>query len=353
MRRTLLLFAPLLCAAALLAPLHAAGRADEVRPLWVRRASLESEDAIRRMVSSASTAGFNTLFVQAIDDAVVAAPGFDPIGETIAQAHMAGLRVHAWIDVARVAAPGELPFARTHVIYQHPEWLMVPRTIAAELLAIDAHNPDYLGRLARWTRSNIDRADGLYISPLQPDAVTHIAGAVRDLVRRYPVDGVYFDHLQFPAIDFDYSTKSVAAFRDSLRGQLSLTERQRIDEMEAIDPFAYPNELPDQWRLFRQSQLTALVARLRSTVRDALPTAIVSAAVTSDPSIAERDHLQDWRTWVDNDFLDALCPIVAGGDATKVAAQVDQVAAFAAGRPVWVPVTNPAAGLARLANRVP
>jgi|SRR5437762_1373711 len=354
MRRTLFLLAPLLCAvAAALPPLHAAGSGGQVRALWVRRASLESEDAIRRMVASASAAGFNTLFVQAADDAEAAAQGLDPIGETILQAHAAGMRVHAWIDVARVTAPGELPFARTHVVYQHPEWLMVPRTIAAELLAIDAHNPDYLGRLARWTRSNTDRADGLYISPLQPDATAYIAEAVRDLVRRYAVDGVYFDHVQYPAIDFDYSAKSMAAFRDFLQGQLPFTERQRIDAIEAIDPFAYPNELPEEWRLFRQSQLTALVARLRTTVKAARPEAIVSAAVTSDASIAERDHLQDWRTWVDNDFLDALCPIVAGNDATKVAAQVSEIVLFAAGRPVWVPITNPLAALARVANRVP
>src|ERR1041384_1090052 len=187
MRRTLLLLAPLLCACAAVLPLHAADSGDAMRALWVRHTSIESEDAIRRMVASASTAGFNTLFVQAQDDAMEAVSGFDPIGETIAQAHAAGLRVHAWIDVARVTAPGELPFGRTHVVYQHPEWLMVPRTIAAELLAIDTHNPDYLGRLARWTRANTDRADGLYVSPTQSDAAAYVAEIVRALAPRAPV----------------------------------------------------------------------------------------------------------------------------------------------------------------------
>src|SRR5262245_59397215 len=73
---------------AALQPAHAAGSSDEVRGLWVRRASLESEDAIRKMVASAATAGFNTLFVQATE-AAAAAVAFDPIGETIAQAHAA------------------------------------------------------------------------------------------------------------------------------------------------------------------------------------------------------------------------------------------------------------------------
>lgn len=353
MRRFLLFLALVVCALVPVLPqLYAAESADTVRPLWVRRASLQSEEAIRRFVTSASNAGFNTLFVQAIDDDAAAAQ-FDPIAETVAQAHVAGMRVHAWIDVARVTAPGELPFARTHVVYQHPEWLMIPRALAAELLAVDVHSPDYLGRLARWTRGNTDRADGLYVSPTQSDAAAYLAEVVRGLAARYPFDGVYFDHVEYPATDFDYSVKSLAAFRDAMRTQLALAERQRIDAMEAIDPFAYPNELAEEWRLFRQSQLTALVARIRTAVKAVRPDAIVSAAVTSDPAIAERDHLQDWRTWVDNGFLDALCPIVGGGDAAKVAAQLSEIAAYAGGRPVWVPVTTTPAGFARIANRVP
>jgi uncharacterized lipoprotein YddW (UPF0748 family) len=352
MRRFFFSCALIFCAlVAMLPALRAAEPADAVRPLWVRRASLVSEDAIRRFVTSASTAGFNTLFVQAIDDEAAAAQ-FDPIAETLAQAHTVGMRVHAWIDVARVTAPGELPFARTHVVYQHPEWLMVPRALAAELLAVDVHSPDYLGRLARWTRGNTDRVDGLYVSPTQSEAATYLAEIVRALAARYAFDGVYFDHVQYPATDFDYSGKAISAFRDAMRPQLPLAERQRIDAMEAIDPFAYPNELADQWRLFRQSQLTALVARLRSAVKAVRPDAIVSAAVTSDPSVAEHDHLQDWRTWVDNGFLDALCPIVATGDAARLDAQLSEIAAFASGRPVWVPVTTTPA-FARIANRVP
>ena len=342
--------APLLCglmvALAAFMPARAAGRSDEVRALWVRRASLESADAIRRMVASASTAGFNALFVQAIDDAAAGAAAFDPLGETIAQAHAAGLRVHAWVDVARVAAPGELPFARDHVVYQHPEWLMVPRVIAAELLAIDARSPDYLGRLARWTRTNADRIDGLYISPVQPEAASHVAGVVRDLARRYALDGVYLDHVQFPTADFDFGAKSIAAFRSFMRGELPLPERQRIDAIEEIDPFAYPNELPDQWRLFRQSQLTALIARLRTTVKEARPAALVSAAVTPDADVAARDNLQDWRTWLDNGFLDALCPMASGVDAVQMEARLAQVHALAGDKPVWAGI-----GANRLSQR--
>jgi uncharacterized lipoprotein YddW (UPF0748 family) len=325
---------------------RAAGANDEMRALWVRRTSLASEESIRRMVTSASTAGFNTLFVQIADDIATVPQVFDPIAETVAQAHTAGMRVHAWLDVARVAPPGELPFARDHVIYQHPEWLMVPRAIAAELLPIDVHSPDYVGRLVRWTRTNTDRIDGLYLSPVLPEAASYLAEVVRDVVRRYPIDGVYLDHVSYPAADFDYGVRSIAAFRDFMRGQLQLTERQRIDSIQAIDPFAYPNELPDEWRSFRLAQLTALVARLRSTAKSLRPAVVVSAAVTADPGSAERDNLQDWRTWAANGFIDALCPMVTGTDVGQVASQLSQLQTLAAGRPFWVGI-----GANRLSQR--
>jgi uncharacterized lipoprotein YddW (UPF0748 family) len=345
LRRTLIALLLCLVFAALAThrSMRAAGATEEMRALWVRQTSLESEESIRRMVTSAATSGFNTLFVQVANEISAAAQTFDPIAEAINQAHAAGLRVHAWLDVVRVAPAGELPFARDHVIYQHPEWLMVPRAIAAELLPVDVHSPDYVGRLVRWTRTSTDRIDGLYLSPAVPEAASYLAEAVRDIVSRYSLDGVYLDHVRYPAADFDYGVRSIAAFRDFMRGQLGLTERQPIESIQALDPFAYPNELPDQWRSFRRAQLTALVARLRSTVKSVRPEAIVSVAVTSDSESAERDNLQDWRTWAANEFIDALCPMVTGAD---VATQLSQFGALAAGRPFWAGI-----GANRLSQR--
>jgi uncharacterized lipoprotein YddW (UPF0748 family) len=345
LRRTLIALLLCLVFAALAThrSMRAAGATEEMRALWVRQTSLESEESIRRMVTSAATSGFNTLFVQVANEISAAAQTFDPIAEAINQAHAAGLRVHAWLDVVRVAPAGELPFARDHVIYQHPEWLMVPRAIAAELLPVDVHSPDYVGRLVRWTRTSTDRIDGVYLSPALPDAASYLAETVRDIVRRYSVDGVYLDHVRYPGADFDYGVKSIAAFRDFMRGQLPLSDRQRIDAIQTLDPFAYPNELPEQWRSFRTAQLTALVVRLRSTAKSIRPAAIVSVAVTSDVESAERDNLQDWRTWAANEFVDALCPMVTGADVT---AQLSLFRDVAAGRPFWAGI-----GANRLSQR--
>ena len=203
----------------------------EVRALWVLRTSLESPDAIRRMVASASANGFNTLFVQVrgrgdayFNDgielralALTRQPaGFDPLAETLRGAHARGLRVHAGVNINLVSSATALPPGRDHVIYEHPEWLMVPRELAAELAVIDPRSPEYLGRLARWTRANTARVEGLYVSPLHPDANVHTATVVSDLGSRYAIDGVVlfsYDSLNSPPHGPEYlSTIARAAF---------------------------------------------------------------------------------------------------------------------------------------------
>ncbi|MGH9349498.1 MAG: glycoside hydrolase family 10 protein [Vicinamibacterales bacterium] len=323
---------------------------QEVRALWVLRTSLESPEAIRRMVASASDNGFNALFVQVRGRgdayfsggverrAVTLASqpeGFDPLAETMARAKDAGLRVHAWVNVNLVSSAAELPASREHVIYQHPEWLMVPRELAPELRSIDVRSPEYLGRLARWTRANAATVEGLYVSPVHADALAHVAAIVADLVTRYAVDGVHLDYVRYPAADFDYGRAAVEAFEAEMRARIPPSARARVEALQALDPFAWPETFADDWRLFRQSRLTAVVARVRSTVKAARPGTLVSAAVVPEVEAAQRDKLQDWRTWIEHGFIDALCPMAYTPEPSAFAAQIAEVRALAAGRPVW------------------
>jgi uncharacterized lipoprotein YddW (UPF0748 family) len=212
---------------------------------------------------------------------------------------------------------------------------MVPRALAPELLAIDVRSPEYLGRLARWTRANTTTVEGLYVSPVHPDAIAHVTSVVTDLVTRYAVDGVHLDYVRYPAGDFDYGRAALEAFEADMRVRVSAAERGRVDNVKALDPFAWPEAFRDEWRRFRQSRLTSLVARIRTAVKTARPAAWVSAAVVPDADIALRDKLQDWRTWIENGFVDALCPMAYTQEPSVFETQIAHVRSLAAGRPVW------------------
>lgn len=273
-----------------------------IRAVALAPGDLGAADAPRRL-SAARESGVDTVFVPVpihgrVPDETIAA--------LVRDAHARGLRVHAAVPIMSAAPAEALPLSREHVIYRHPEWLMVPRALAIEVQAIDPRSPDYLGRLARWTRAQPDPIEGLHLSPLLPEVSAFIANAIRELLARHPFDGVHFEALRFPAATFDYSARALDAFRGTMRLALPDSERIRIDEVERIDPFAYPNELPEEWRRFRLTRLTSLVAQLRTAVRSVRPGAIVSASAIPGAERALHDYLQDWRTWIDNGFVDAL-----------------------------------------------
>src|SRR6186713_737122 len=236
------------------APFRAAAP-EQTRALWVTRTTLTSPEAIRQMVEAAQAGGFNTLLVQVRGrgDAyyngtiepraaeLAGKPSFDPLMTVIADAHAAGLQVHAWVAVNLVSSSVSLPASRDHVIYRAPEWLMVPRELAAEMKKIALRSPAYVGRLARWTRAHASIVEGLYTSPLHPAAQDHTAAVIGEIAAKYPVDGIHLDYVRFPNEDFDYSASAMEQFKSAISPDLTDGERRAAAAREALDAAAYPN----------------------------------------------------------------------------------------------------------------
>ncbi len=319
------------------------------RALWVTRTTLSSREAIQQMVLSADAGGFNTLLVQVRGrgDAyftsthepraaeIAARPGFDPLATTLELAHAAGLHVHAWVNLNLVSSAASLPASREHVIYRSPEWLMVPRELAAQMRSIDVRSPAYIGQLARWTRAHNDEIEGLYTSPLIPAAAEYTTAVIEEIAKNYAIDGVHLDYARYPNEAFDYSASALDQFKLSIQPGLTARERQEAATREVIDPLAYPNLYPRRWDDFRRSRLTALVMRVRNVVRAVRPGVVFSAAVVPDAQQAFQSRLQDWRTWLDESLIDVLCPMAYTADATVFQQQIAAVKGYAGDRAVW------------------
>jgi uncharacterized lipoprotein YddW (UPF0748 family) len=317
---------------------------DEVRALWVARTSLTSPQAIAEMADAAKQSGFNTLLVQVrgLGDsyflggieprpgALAAQPPFDPLATAIARGHERGLSVHAWINVNLVTGT-DVPASRSHIAYRHPEWLMVPRALARELSGLDPTGPEYLGRLMRYARARAADLEGVYLSPTTAGAVEYTNSVVRDVVQRYPVDGVHLDYLRYPNEDFDYGREALGAFRHSLAAGLPAVDVQRYDARLAAEPLFYTEAFPEEWRTFRRDRLTTLLSDLRQTVKAARPDATVSVTVGADPADAAARRLQDWGRWLNLDLLDVICPTASTTDVAGFASQI-ATAQIAAGR---------------------
>lgn len=330
--------------------LRAQTPATETRGLWVLRSSLLSPGSIHTLVRTAKAEGFNTLFVQVrgrgdayyasdleprASDLARQPAVFDPLGSVLAEAREQGIRVHAWVSVNLVSSAVDLPASPDHLLYRHPEWLMVPRAIAQDVARFDPGNPAYVGKIARWTRSEPEKIEGLYATPLLPESAAYTKRVIGDLARRYDLDGIHLDYARYPNQQFDYSRFAIAEFRSEIRPRVAADIRRELDAQEENDLFAYPDRFPTEWAAFRRARMTALVAGIRQTVRAARPNAIVSAAVFPDAQEAVDERMQDWRGWLGAHLIDAIAPMAYTQEADRFAEQIAAARDAAAGRAVW------------------
>jgi uncharacterized lipoprotein YddW (UPF0748 family) len=276
--------------------------AFELRGTWVVRTALATPAQADEAVDDAARAGLNALFVQVRGrgDALYASSivprsevlrgqpaDFDPLARVIARARSRGIRVHAWINVLLAGGFG-VPLPAGHVAAVHPEWLMVPRTVAAS--ALGAPRSSLAGIIEGARDADVE---GFYLSPSSAGAAAHLEAVVRELVARYPVDGLHLDFIRYPGRDYDYSRSALASFGVLLPGRSLL-------DGPAQDPAGFARH--------RRRAVDALVARLAKVARRTRPSLTLSAAVVPE-EVAMRDKGQEWERWLRDGRIDAACPM--------------------------------------------
>lgn len=297
----------------------------EMRGLWVVRDSLTSPAQVFRVVAMARSHHFNALFVQVrgrgdafyqsrleprAEELAAQPTSFDPLAEVIREGHAADLQVHAWMNTCYVWGAGRKPYSQSHVVNQHPDWL-----------ARDEHG--------RYTLRSVNECESAFLTPANPAARQRIHDVFLDVARRYDVEGIHFDYVCYPNSDYDYSEAALFWFRVWMRPSLTNDEIARIDRRARTDRLIYPHLFAPRWRLFRRQQVSDMVAQIAQDVRAIRPWAVVSAAVFADSRDTRDVRGQDWKTWLQKGYLDAVIPMAYGAGTAKVAAQIADAVACA------------------------
>ena len=353
-------FLLLLAIVLLSAPLSAGQSADsvksepqqEVRALWVVRTTLTSPEKIRAMAQAAKENGFNTLIVQVRGrgDAYYRSrmepraielkdqpPDFDPLAVTLTEARQRGLKVHAWVNTSLLANLDALPSDPKHVYNEHPEWLAVPRAVAADLFHMSPRDPTYRSRIVEWSKANRSELEGVYTGPANPKVREHILRIWMDLLKNYDVDGLHFDYVRLASPDFDYSRTSLQNFQKWLKPKLCEADWLKLKPQMKQNPLAAAEAYPHHFADFQREQITLLVQRIYAAVKQRKPQVTVSAAVFANNENAYTRRFQDWRHWLELGILDVVCPMAYSPDTATFQKQIEVAAgtAHAAGRRVW------------------
>ena len=326
--------------------------AREVRALWVVRTTLTSPEKIATMVKAAKENGFNTLIVQirGRGDAYYKSrrepravelkdqpADFDPLAVTIAAAKQAGLTVHGWINTSLLANLDALPSDPKHVYNKHPDWLAVPKPVAADLYNVSPRDPVYRQRIVEWSKANRQELEGIYTGPSNAAVQDHIYKIWMDVLENYDVDGLHFDYVRLASPDFDYSRTSLQAFRKWLKPKLAKTEWRQLEQALKTNPLASAEKYPDHFANFQREQITSIVARVYRGVKKKKPNVLVSAAVFANDENAFTRRFQDWRRWLAMGILDVVCPMAYSTDTAIFQKQIEVASrtAHASGRKVW------------------
>jgi len=160
---------------------------------------------------------------------------------------------------------------------------------------------DWLARMRREGRlqQSADGATKDWLCPSHPENIAYELASIREIVRRYPVDGVHLDYVRYPSASHCFSPVSRSSFEQWLGFPVANWPQavQAVGAQEA------------KFKAWRAAQITGFVRRVRAEINANKPSVKLSAAVyQSYPSC--RDSIgQDWGDWLANGDVDFVCPM--------------------------------------------
>jgi uncharacterized lipoprotein YddW (UPF0748 family) len=230
----------------------------EVRAAWIVTVkntnwpkSFDTEEQKRSLISifeSMKRANLNTIILQvrargdllypsqcepwaqSLTGTLGQAPAYDPLQFAVAEAHKLGMEIHAWWNVVKVADGAERPplTSPQHIASARRDWVKPWRT------------RDRNGRPVgtEW-----------WLDMGLPDVRSYLISVVMELVRNYDIDGIHFDYLRYPGIEFD-DEKTYAQYGNRVpkdewrRENINAFVRAVYDSIIAVKPMLKVGSTP-------------------------------------------------------------------------------------------------------------
>lgn len=257
---------------------------NALRGVWVTNVAstaLDSRDNIKLTVQNCKKAGINNIFIVTYNNGRTIYPstvmnnligkpimerfaGRDPLKEMIEEAKLEGIKVHAWFEYG---------FSSSY----------------------SANGGDILAAKPNWAGRDIDgkllMKNGFdWLNAFDPEVQDFMISLFKEVATKYEVDGLQGDD-RLPALPSTggYDAYTVNMFK---------TEN-------GFDPPANYREA--YWLEWRTKKLNAFMKRLRNEVKAVKPNIMLTMSPSPYPW-GRDEYLQDWPTWVDSGWVDAVLP---------------------------------------------
>ena len=206
--------------------------------------------------------------------------------QAVSAAHKYGLAIHAW---------------KVNYNLYTADTAFVARMRAEERLQRD-----------------VDGAEVTWLCPSHPDNFDLEVSSLLEVVRNYPVDGLHFDYIRYP--------NSRGCFCQGCRLRFEVQTGHQVD---AWPEDVVTGDLAEIFQPWRRRQITRLVRTVSIKARRIRSGIEISAAVFPDWPQTRLSIGQDWVEWIEEGYLDFVCPMDYIPDTERfrrtVARQVDWV----------------------------
>ncbi len=209
-------------------------------------------------------------------------PGEDPVAEGLAACHRYGLRYHAW--------------------FINLNWRTPPAEIVAEMSARGLWQISPEGE----ERINEGGERVYWLNPAEPGVVALQRDMMAEVAREYAVDGVHFDYIRYENYSGSYGARDRASFERWAGTQVA---QWPADVLPAQGERA-AGTLHERFCEWRWEQVSRVVEAAAEGVRAVNPRCELSAAVYPSWPYHRKMVGQDWPRWLDEGWLDFVCPMV-------------------------------------------
>ncbi len=130
--------------------------------------------------------------------------GFDVFEYIVSESKKNGLKIHAWINPYRIAANTDIEkLNKQSVVYK------------------------WLNDQIRENDKNVGFANGIYLNPASAEVRGLVLKEVRELIKKYDIDGIHFDDYFYPTQKAEFDKSSFEEYKAQSKNPLSLADYRR------------------------------------------------------------------------------------------------------------------------------
>ena len=277
---------------------------NEFKGVWLRPTE-KSRGEIEKTLNKVKKYGIETVFLETYYQGKTIFPsetfakygvqpqrpefiGFDPLQIWIEEAHKRGLKIYIWFETY-YAGPENPMKNPMNVISVYPKW--------ANKTKMKYNSPTPV--------SSLSEHNGYFLDPANPEVQTYLLALLEEIITRYKPDGINLDYIRYP--------QSISAkFAGYELSNWGYTEYARNEFKSAmnVDPVDIQYGTPqwDAWAKYRQNKVTSFVFKAKQiTSKYNIP---LTAVIFPDRLNSMEVKMQDWKTWSDNNYIDAFTPLI-------------------------------------------